>query len=181
MTREGVSAAAATAAAVAPVVVFACGNPSRGDDALGPLLLARLREWLAAQALAADFELIDDFQLQIEHALDLEGRALALFIDAGQGTPAPFSFAPATVASAPAPGSHALTPAAVLAVHARIVGAPPPAFVLCVRGDEFELGTGLGAAATAHAEAAFRLLQRLVAAPCAAEWLRLATASAAAG
>ena len=43
-------------------------------------------------AAAAEFELLEDFQLQIEHALDLAGRRLALFIDAGTGTPAPFAF-----------------------------------------------------------------------------------------
>ena len=69
------------------VVVFAVGNPSRGDDALGPLLM----DWLAEQA-RPDVQLVSDFQLQIEHALDLEGHSLALFIDAGTGTPAPFEF-----------------------------------------------------------------------------------------
>ena len=74
----------------APVVVFAVGNRSRGDDALGPLLLERLAAVLDAEGRGSRFELIDDFQLQIEHALDLAGRRLALFIDAGTGTPAPF-------------------------------------------------------------------------------------------
>ena len=69
------------------VVVFAVGNPSRGDDALGPLLM----DWLAEQARPG-VHLVSDFQLQIEHALDLEGHQLALFIDAGTGTPAPFEF-----------------------------------------------------------------------------------------
>jgi iron complex outermembrane receptor protein len=31
---------------VAPVVIFAIGNPSRGDDAIGPVLCGRLAEWL---------------------------------------------------------------------------------------------------------------------------------------
>jgi len=56
---------------VVPVVVFACGNPSRGDDALGPLLLDQLQIWLDEEGLADGFELISDFQWQIEHALDL--------------------------------------------------------------------------------------------------------------
>jgi hypothetical protein len=32
----------------------------------------------------------EDFRLQIEHALDLEGTEAALFLDAGKGTPPPF-------------------------------------------------------------------------------------------
>ena len=67
----------------APVVVFAVGNPSRGDDAIGPVICGRLEKWLENEGLADQFELIEDFQLQIEHAMDLQGRQLALFIDAG--------------------------------------------------------------------------------------------------
>ena len=67
------------------LVVFGWGNVSRGDDGLGPLLLARI-----AEAGWAESTLIEDFQLQLEHALDLQGADLALFLDAGKGTPAPF-------------------------------------------------------------------------------------------
>jgi hypothetical protein len=56
--------------AVAPLLVLAVGNPSRGDDALGPALLDALAA-LAAQGAdrLGDIELLSDFQLQIEHAL----------------------------------------------------------------------------------------------------------------
>ncbi|MBI4742198.1 MAG: hydrogenase maturation protease [Betaproteobacteria bacterium] len=146
----------------APVAIFACGNPSRGDDALGPLLLDRLQTWLEVEGLAGGFDLIGDFQLQIEHALDLAGRELALFIDAGSGTPAPFLFRPANAANATPHSTHALSPEAVLTVYAQIAHeAAPPAYVLCVRGETFELGEGLSAAAEANAIAAFALLQSL--------------------
>ncbi len=49
------------------LVVFGWGNEARGDDALGPLLLRRI-----AAMRAPDVETIEDYQLQIEHALDLE-------------------------------------------------------------------------------------------------------------
>lgn len=146
----------------APVVVLACGNPSRGDDALGPLLLERLQNWLHSVGLADGFELIGDFQLQVEHALDLTGRRLALFIDAGQQTHAPFVFRRAQAIDSASPSTHSLPPESVLAVLARInQEAPPPAFVLCVRGQRFELGEGLSTAATRHANAAFELLKEL--------------------
>ncbi len=147
----------------AGVVVFAIGNPSRGDDALGPLLLERLAQWLAAQARAEQFELIDDFQLQIEHALDLQDRRLALFIDAGCATPAPFRFysiAPASFAATSS--THALPPEGVLDVYRQVEGRePPPSFVLCVRGEEFELGAELSGLAKEHAERCWAHLKRL--------------------
>ena len=145
----------------APVVVLACGNPSRGDDALGPLLLERLQNWLHSVGLADGFELIGDFQLQVEHALDLTGRRLALFIDAGEQTRSPFVFRQVEGTGVVSPGTHALPPAALLAVLRRIGEPPPPAFVLCVRGERFVLGEGLSRAAREHADAAFELLAGL--------------------
>lgn len=69
------------------LVVFGWGNDARGDDGLGPLLLERV-----ARMGLKDVATIEDFQLQIEHALDLDGADLALFLDAGKDTPAPFAF-----------------------------------------------------------------------------------------
>src|SRR5512146_825962 len=131
------------------VVVFAVGNPSRGDDAIGPLLLERLESRLIAQGHASAFALVEDYQLQIEHALDLRGKRLALFIDAGCAIPVPTElYAIDAVSTFPAPSTHALAPQELLGVYRQVAGVePPPAFVLCVRGERFELGEGLSAAA----------------------------------
>ena len=158
----------------APLVVFCIGNPSRGDDALGPFICGELGKW--PEIGNARVELIEDFQLQIEHALDLVGRQLVLFIDAGTATPAPFDFRQISASTAVAHTSHALSPEAILQVYRQTEGrVPPPAFVLCVRGDSFELGAALGAAATAHAAAAMALLARLLAVPDLAAWQSLTT------
>jgi len=141
----------------APVLVLAVGNPSRGDDALGPELAARLEA-----AALPDIEVIVEFQLQIENALDLVGRERVIFIDAGTGTPAPFELRRAAPAADFLHTSHALSPEAVLATYERVTGAASPeAWVLCVRGEAFELGEGLSEAAGGHLEAAWQQLRRL--------------------
>ena len=155
----------------ASVVIFAIGNPSRGDDALGPHLLARLSEWLTEEGLGADFELIEDFQLQIEHALDLRERRLALFIDAGERTPAPFVFTPVAPSAGLSHTSHALSPAAVLQVYTRTENSlPPPAFLLAIRAESFELGEALSESAQEFADSAFALLTRLCQHPSLDAW-----------
>ncbi|HXE38669.1 MAG TPA: hydrogenase maturation protease [Azonexus sp.] len=159
----------------APVVVFAVGNPSRGDDAIGPVLLERLARWLDDQSLAGQFELIEDFQLQIEHALDLQDRPLALFIDAGANTPAPYTFQRIEPATGIAHTTHELAPEAVLQVFRQTEARePPPAFVLCVRGEAFELGEALTESARTHVEQAFALLTRLCQRAAPAEWQTVA-------
>jgi hydrogenase maturation protease len=155
----------------APVVVFAVGNPSRGDDAIGPECCSRLERWLRNEDLAGQFELIEDFQLQIEHALDLRGRQLALFIDAGVNTKAPYAFTRIKPAPGMAHTSHALSPEAVLQVYVQTECAElPPAFVLCVCGEQFELGAPLSAAAESNLQAAFELLMRLCRQASLAAW-----------
>jgi len=143
------------------IVIVGWGNISRGDDGLGPLLLARIADsgWDNAT-------LIEDFQLQIEHALDLQGADLALFIDAGKDTPAPFSFGEIFPQDGLTHTTHALSPASVLAVYLKVTGkTPPPAFLLCVRGESFELGEGLSADGATRLEAAWNFLERLKQSP----------------
>ncbi|KXB30898.1 homospermidine synthase [Dechloromonas denitrificans] len=146
----------------APLVIYVVGNPSRGDDAIGPLLCARLADWLDHAGLAGQVDLVEDFQLNIEHVLDLPGRQLALFIDAGERTPAPFTFRRIAAVPGLAHSTHALPPESVLQVYRQTEGCDaPPAFVLCVRGEQFELGAALSVAAESHVDAAFELLQKL--------------------
>jgi hydrogenase maturation protease len=141
----------------APVLVLAVGNPSRGDDAIGPTLAARLEA-----ARLPGVEVISEFQLQVEHALDLVGRECVIFVDAGAGTPAPYELRQLSPAAEFLHTSHALSPEAVLATYQRVRGeAPPESWVLCVRGESFELGESLSAAASDHLEEAWSALLEL--------------------
>jgi hydrogenase maturation protease len=138
----------------APVVVLAVGNPSRGDDAIGPELAARLE----AERLPG-VEVISEFQLQVENALDLLGRERVIFVDAGTGTPGPFELRRISPAPEFLHTSHALSPEAVLSTYARVQGVEPPeCWVLCVRGESFELGQPLSTLAALHLEAAWAAL-----------------------
>jgi hydrogenase maturation protease len=138
---------------VAPLLVLAIGNPSRGDDALGPQAAQRLAE-LALPGV----EVLTDFQLQVEHALDLLGRRLVVFVDAA-ASGAPFELHPLAPAADLRHSSHSLSPAAVLDAYRRLTGEePPPARLLAIRGHEFELGAPLGDAAAANLDAALGAL-----------------------
>lgn len=148
--------------------IFACGNESRGDDALGPLLIAPLE--------AAGYTCFQDFQLNIEHALDLQGATLALFIDADVSTPPPYRFERLQPSEFPHYSTHALPPAAVLAVYEKLEGRKaPPAYVLGVRGDAFALGSGLSDSALRHAACAGELLRQLLDQPDVTYWDTLLT------
>jgi hydrogenase maturation protease len=124
---------------VAPLLVFGWGNPSRGDDALGPLLVEQLA--VHAQASSGRLECLTDFQLQVEHALDLVGRERVLFVDAAIGLQTPFAVSDVHPAAVAGFTTHALAPEALLQVYRDLEHAePPPCTLLAIRAQRFELG-----------------------------------------
>lgn len=154
---------------VPSLLILAVGNPSRGDDALGPLFLERLAamreqggDW-DGWAGWDDIELLTDFQLQIEHAVDLADRQWVLFVDASVSCPPPYQFTRLQPARDVSYTSHALTPAAVLHVYQQINGKPPPpAFLLAIRGEAFELGEALSPTAEQNLARALEFTKRLL-------------------
>ena len=165
-------------------VVFGIGNESRGDDAVGPLLLERLRFALERSPVYSSFTFISDFQLQIEHTLDLENQDIALFIDAGV-PPAllnsePFSLKVIAPSTQPSGMTHALLPTELMGIASDYflkleksskdlkssytkdastnIRALPTPYVLCVRGYQFELGTTLSPECKVNSDLAFEAL-----------------------
>jgi hydrogenase maturation protease len=141
-------------------LVFACGNPSRGDDALGPTLIERLGAIRAACTVPNQaFDLLTDFQLQIEHVLDLEGRKRVVFVDAALSGPEPFTFGPVIQETAFTITTHAMSPGALLRVYAQVIGGPlPDCRLLAIRGYAFDLGAGLSPAAERNLRVALEYL-----------------------
>jgi hydrogenase maturation protease len=142
----------------APILVFGWGNPSRGDDALGPLFVERI-EALNLPGVAC----LTDFQLQVEHALDLKDRRRVLFVDASIET----ETMAATRIEATRDTSfttHAISPQSVMQTFVDIEQtAPPPCWLLAIGGRSFELGEPLSADATANLAAAIAWASRWLA------------------
>lgn len=142
-----------------PILIIAVGNESRGDDALGPLLLRHLAELVDPQ----EVELLEDFQLQIEHAADLAERELVLFLDAGMDTPAPYTFYRVEPDDRAVMFSHSLTPEALLGTYTHVFQQlPPAAYGFCIRGEQFELGAPLSPEALARKELAIGFMSELL-------------------
>lgn len=159
-----------------PILIFGIGNESRGDDALGSLLLRELDAWLASKGLSHQFELLEELQLQIEHAMDMKDRRLVLFMDAGMDAPeiknpAPFTFYRPKMSEEPVLYSHALAPEALLKVYQQFYHeASPDVFILCIRGEQFELGEPLTLQAEANLAAALEFSRQLLLEPEAVSW-----------
>ena len=163
---------------VKPVLVFACGNPSRGDDSLGPALAGLITSRQRQTGAFRRVEVLTDFQLQIEHALDLLQRERVLFIDASVDARPPYEFHALAAAKDYGYTSHIMTPAAVLAVYQQIrQQAPCPAFVLSIRGYGFDLGADLSPRAREHLEVAHEFVAGLLDSEM-SEWVDRAASAA---
>ncbi len=142
---------------MAKLLLFGYGNPGRGDDALGPELI-----WRIAQMHLAGVECQNDMQLQVEHVTDLADCDRVMFIDADMSCAEPFDLSGIKPEKDGSYTSHAMTPTALLHAYRQVYGKDaPPAFLLRIRGHDFELGDPLSDKASANLEAATKLVIEL--------------------
>ncbi len=124
-------------------LILGYGNPGRGDDGLGPELVARLEEQAGIAAT-----LLTALQLQPEHIFDLADHDRILLVDAGLDTPAPFTWERLYPARDTGLFTHALAPRALLAIYREALRREPPAaWLLTIRGERFVLGESLSESA----------------------------------
>ena len=155
---------------IKPILVFGYGNQSRGDDALGPLFLEHIYQEIDSSMI----EFQTDFQLQIEHALDLEYRDLILFVDATEKCNKEFTFEKLTAENDRSYSTHAISPNAVMQVFLQIKGnPPPPCFLLSIHGIQFELGANLSQDAEKSLDGAVNFGKLLFERPDYHSWLKL--------
>jgi len=134
----------------APLLVFGWGNLSLGDDALGALFVQQLST-LSGAATGIHVDFLEDYQLQIEHALDLASREHVLFVDASLTCAAPFEVTPLRASRDASFTTHAISPASVMQVYRDLYRTePPPCTLLAIRGMRFELGEPPGREALDH-------------------------------
>ena len=153
-----------------PVLIFTWGNPSRGDDAIGP----RIHDLLSKEDLP-DVDILTDFQLQIEHTVDLENRERVLFVDASVSAAAPYEFYRLKPAQDDSFTTHAMSPASLLATYQKAYHKkPPPAFMLSIRGYVFKLGLSISAEANGNLVAAVAFIRQLMSADSSRYWEELA-------
>jgi hydrogenase maturation protease len=129
------------------VVVLACGEPERGDDAVALAAIEALPE--AARAVA---DIVPCGQLEVDDLLDVPLGTACIVVDAAVGVaPGDVVVIPlADVADRSAGGSprssHTLPPDQVIGLVAALRGGPPSGVFVGIGGEAFGLGAGLSPA-----------------------------------
>lgn len=132
-------------------LVLAWGNPGRRDDGLGPAFAAAIGALALPQV-----EVESDYQLQVEDTAQLAACGRVLFVDADRCGSEPFRVRRIE----PEAGgigftSHSVSPGRLLALGRDLFGAEPEAWLMGIRGYDFDgFGEGLSVAARINLEAA---------------------------
>lgn len=143
-----------------PVRIFAWGNVGRGDDGVALVLLARLRQRYADRVEIACH---DFHQLGPEVVETFADCRLAIFVDAHVLPDEDDVFChPVEPATQSTLDSHHCTPAELSALGAALGLTLPPAYLVGIRGREFDYADTLSAAACAALRRAETLVDNLL-------------------
>jgi len=139
---------------IASILVLGFGNPGRADDGLGPAFA----DFVSALGLAR-VQAESMYQLQVEDSLELSLSDIVIFVDATTDPQAAFHLCPVSADPSPSFTSHEVSPGGLLAIAKALHGTAPDAYLLTIRGHEFNcFREGLSAGAAEDlAEAAAHL------------------------
>jgi hydrogenase maturation protease len=140
--------------------VLGFGNPGRQDDGLGPAAAEQI-EALGWSNVTAH----ENYQLNIEDALDVAEHDVVWFVDAARTGPSPFVIEALAPAASLEFTSHLVRPEAILAMAHQYYGATPRAFLLGIRGFEFEFVEALTPSAETNLRLAVDMLTDRLRAP----------------
>lgn len=136
------------------VLFYAYGNPGRQDDGLAHALAEKLE---GERWSGITFE--NNYQLNIEDAALVAEHDLVIFADASVNSAEPFEFRPIEPAKAIAFTTHAMSPQSVLALCDDIYHKLPPAYLLAIRGYEWEQEQPLSSMAKQNLQDAFEFIR----------------------
>lgn len=150
------------------ILILAYGNPTRLDDGLGPAFAEALEANPFDDDTDARLTIEIEHQLHIEHALLLCACDIALFVDATINGPDPFAIERVTpIDEELRYTTHALQPGGVVAIAARLFDAHPHAYLLGIRGYDFEgFGQQLSGGAAANLDAALHAVRPMLQRGC---------------
>jgi hydrogenase maturation protease len=139
----------AAASLLAPVLVVCCGNPSAGDDALGPLVAEALR----AERLPQGVELLELSEDPAGLCDRVDGRAALVIVDGiagedcrpGELIDLPWAEARHALSlnSSGGPSTHALGPAQQVALAEQLGVLPPVVRLIGLTIAQARVGQGL--------------------------------------
>jgi len=144
------------------ILIYAYGNPGRQDDGLGNRFAEELGKWINDKNIQG-IETESNYQLNIEDSLTIADKDIVIFVDASNEDIEDILFSVVE----PSEGkseftTHSASPAFVLALCIRLYDKHPKAYLLQIRGYEWEFKEGLSAKAEKNLQKALEFVEGIL-------------------
>ena len=147
------------------ILVYGYGNPGRQDDGLGNALITELRQWAEKEGWShIQFE--SNYQLNIEDAEMISHFDKVFFVDASvEEDVHDFALTSLTGMNEMTFTTHAASPGYVVHLCSKLFGDIPEAYLLHIRGYEWEFKESLSIKASENLNKAIGLMKEILEAP----------------
>ena len=133
------------------ILIYGYGNPGRQDDGLGNAFVQRLEEWVDNEHISG-FEFDSNYQLNIEDAANIADKDLVIFVDASEEEIPDFILTPVDDSAKVTFTTHAASPGYIVNLCRTLYNQAPPAYLLHIKGFEWEFKEGLSLMAQSNLE-----------------------------
>jgi hydrogenase maturation protease len=134
--------------------IYGFGNPGRQDDGMGPAIIDRL-ESDGIQGIVTD----SNYQMNIEDAHNISQCDSVIFVDASIDAGEPFSFYKIEPSAEITFSTHTMSPESILALCKELYDKDMEAYVMAIRGYEWEFIEGFSDNAVYNFNEAYAFLQ----------------------
>jgi hydrogenase maturation protease len=135
------------------IYVYGFGNPGRQDDGLGPAIIDKL-ESDGIKGIVID----SNYQLNIEDADNISICDKVIFVDASIDADEPFSFNRIEPSAEITFTTHTMSPESVIALVKDLYDKDMEAYVLAIKGYEWEFIEGFSSGASDNFNKAYAFL-----------------------
>ena len=146
------------------ILIYGYGNPGRQDDGLGNLFVDEAQKWAEAEGLD-NISFDSNYQLNIEDAAEITEHGIVIFIDASIEDISDFLLTDIKPDAKVEFSMHSVSPAFVVNLCKDIYPHTPKAFLLHLKGYEWEFKEGITEKALQNFSKAFEYMKPLMKSP----------------
>ncbi|NLO49884.1 MAG: hypothetical protein GX103_01800 [Bacteroidales bacterium] len=143
------------------ILIYGYGNPGRQDDGLGNHFVEMAKEWAAEQGLK-NIAFDSNYQLNIEDAAEIADKDIVIFVDASLEEIDSFVLDEITPDAKVEFSMHAVSASYVVHLCKEIYPHCPAAWLLHLKGYEWEFREGLTEKALVNCQKAFEHLKPIL-------------------
>ncbi len=144
------------------ILVYGYGNPGRADDGLGIVFSEAIETWIKENKIV-NVNCESNYQLNIEDADFISRYDMVFFADASQEEISDVSLTQVSPSDSRIEFSmHAVSPAFVLDLCKQIYNIVPQAWLIHIKGFDWNFSEGLGKKAQRNLEKALDLVKPLI-------------------